>query len=124
MSGNGGAPGSIDFMVDKENLYREETVTDLKIATIRRLFPVNLDGSEDNTRETIFIGSTQLGTPQGPIPMQAKLEASSLEEAMELFPKAMEIETQKVVESFKRMQQQQEQQKKADDSRIIIPGVN
>ncbi len=124
MSGNGGAPGSIDFIVDKKNLYREETVTDLKIASIRRLFPVNIDGSDDNTRETIFIGSTQLGTPQGPIPIQARLEAESLEQAMDIFPKAMEEETQKVVESFKKMQEQQAQQKKSSDSRIIMPGVN
>lgn len=123
MSGNGGAPGSIDFIVDTKNLYKEQIITDFKIATIRQLTPVNLDGSVDQSRETIFIGSTQLGTPQGPIPMQAKLEASNIEEAMDAFPKAMEIETQKVVESFKRMQEQQEQQKKAKDSRIIIPGM-
>ncbi len=120
MNGNGGAPGSIDFIVDKENLYQEKTITDLKIASIRQLSPVNLDGSEDSSREVIFIGSTQLGTPQGPVPIQAKLEASSLEEAMEAFPKAMEVETQKVVESFKRMQ---EAQKKSQDSRIIMPGM-
>ena len=120
MSDNGGAPGSNDFVVDKDNLYREESVTDLKIATIRQLIPVKLDGSTDTGRETIFLGSTQLGTPQGPIPMQATLEATTLEEAMDLFPKAMEAETQKVIENFKRLQ---EQQKKTDDSRIIMPGM-
>ncbi len=120
MSDNGGAPNSIDFMVDKENLYREESVTDLKIATIRQLIPVKLDGSDDTSRESIFLGSTQLGTPQGPIPMQAKLEASSLEQALDLFPKAMEDETKKVVENLKRMQ---EEQKKTSDSRIIMPGM-
>lgn len=127
MSDNGGAPSSNDFVVDKENLYREESVTDLKIATIRQLIPVKLDGSDDGSREIIFLGSTQLGTPQGPIPMQAELEATTLEEAMEQFPKAMEVETQKVIENLKRMQQmqeQQEQQKSANDSRIIIPGMN
>lgn len=124
MSDNGGAPGSLDFLADKKNLYREESITDLKIATIRRLVPIHLDGSEDTGRETLFIGSTQLGTPQGPIPMQAKLEAATLEQALDAFPKAMEIETKKVVESFKRMQEQQAQQKKAKDSRIIMPGMN
>ncbi len=124
MNDNGGTPSSNDFVVDKDNLYREESVTDLKIATIRQLIPVKLDGSEDSSRETIFLGSTQLGTPQGPIPMQAELEATTLEEAMEQFPKAMEVETQKVVENLKRMQQMQEQQKSASDSRIIIPGMS
>jgi hypothetical protein len=52
--------------------------------------------------------------------MQAKLEAATLEEAMDLFPKAMELETQKVIENFKRMEAQQKKEK----SNIIIPGMN
>ena len=121
MNSNGGQPGSLNFTVDKNNLYREESVTDLKIANIQRLTPVRLDGSEDESRETIFLGRTQLSTPQGPIPIQAKLTAQTLEEAMNVFPKAMEAETQKVVESFKKMQ---EQQQKTEKSRIIVPGMN
>ncbi|RLC20908.1 MAG: cytoplasmic protein [Deltaproteobacteria bacterium] len=121
MNSNGGQPGSLNFTVDKNNLYREESVTDLKIANIQRLVPVHLDGSEDESRETIFLGRTQLSTPQGPIPIQAKLTAQTLEEAMNVFPKAMEAETQKVVESFKKMQ---EQQQKTEKSRIIVPGMN
>ncbi len=124
MSNNSGQPGSIDFTVDKKNLYREESITDLKIANIQKLVPVNLDGTEDTTRETVFLGRSQLSTPQGPVPLQAKLEANSLEDAMDQFPKVMENETQKVVESFQRMQQQQEQQQKKDQSRIIVPGGN
>lgn len=120
MNTNSGQPGNLNFTVDKKNLYREEAVTDLKIASIQRLIPIHLDGSEDSTREPIFLGRTQLSTPQGPIPIQAKLEAKTLEEAMDIFPKAMEAETRKVVESFRRMQ---EQQKKTKDSRIIVPGM-
>ena len=111
--------GSIDFVVDQDNLYREESITDLKIATIRQLIPITPDGSDDKGRDSIFLGSTQLGTPQGPIPIQAKLEATNLKEAMAEFPKAMEAETKQVVENLKRMH---EQQKKAQDSRIIMPG--
>ena len=124
MNYKGGQPGSLNFEVDKSNLYREESITDLKIANIQRLVPVHLDGSEDSSREAVFLGRTQLSTPQGPIPIQAKLTAKTLEEAMDIFPKAMEAETQKVVESFKQMQEQQQQQKKAEQSRIIIPGMN
>ena len=120
MADNGGAPNNLDFQVDKTNLYREIAITDLKIANIRQLIPVNIDGSDDTSRETIFIGNTQLGTPQGPIPMQAVLEATSIEEAMELFPKAMELETHKVIENFKRMEAQQKKEK----SNIILPGMN
>lgn len=120
MNDNGGSPSGIDFLVDKENLFREESITDLKVATIRQLIPIKPDGSDDCDRESIFIGSTQLGSPQGPIPIQAKLEAATFEQAMDVFPKAMEEETKKVVENLKRMH---EQQKKAQDSRIIMPGV-
>ena len=120
MVNKGGEPNNLDFQVDKTNLYREISITDLKIANIRQLIPVNIDGTDDTSRETIFIGNTQLGTPQGPIPMQAKLEASTMEEAMNLFPKAMELETQKVIENFKRMEAQQKKEK----SNIIMPGLN
>ncbi|MDD9304163.1 MAG: cytoplasmic protein [Desulfobacter sp.] len=120
MNDNGGSPNSIDFLVDKDHLFREQTITDLKIATIRQLIPIKADGSDDADREPIFIGSTQLGTPQGPIPMQAKLEAATLGQAMDAFPQAMEEETKKVVENLKRMH---EQQKKSQDSRIIMPGM-
>ena len=120
MGDNGGAPNSLNFQVDKTNLYREISITDLKIANIRQLIPMNVDGTDDTSRETIFIGNTQLGTPQGPIPMQAKLEATTMEEAMDLFPQAMELETQKVIENFKRMEAQQKKEK----SNIIMPGIN
>ena len=120
MAQTSGLPGNFDFSVDKTNLYREEALTDLKIASIQRLLPIHLDGSEDNTREPIFLGRTQLSTPQGPIPIQAKLEAKTLEDAMDILPKAVEAETRKVVENFRQMQ---EQQKKAEESRIIVPGM-
>jgi hypothetical protein len=120
MSGNGGAPNSIDFLVDRDHLYREETITDLKIATIRQLIPIQADGSPDENRETIFVGSTQLGTPQGPIPIQVRLEADSFDQAMDVFPRAMEAETRKVIDNLRQMH---EQQKKASESRIIMPGV-
>ena len=120
MADKGGTPNNLNFQVDKTNLYREISITDLKIANIRQLIPVNIDGSDDTSRETIFIGNTQLGTPQGPIPMQAVLEATSIEEAMDFFPEAMELETQKVIENFKRMEARQKKEK----SNIIMPGMN
>ncbi|THB77232.1 MAG: cytoplasmic protein [Desulfobacteraceae bacterium] len=120
MADNGAQPSGLNFTVDKENLYREESVTDLKFANIQKLIPINLDGTTDNTRETVYIGRTQLNTPQGPVPIQAVIEAASLEDAMDAFPAAMEAETQKVVEAFQKMQAEQ---KKKQDSRIIVPGM-
>ncbi len=112
----------IDFSVDKKNLYREEAITDVKVASIRRLIPVNTDGTDDKSRTQLFIGHTQLMSPEGPVPIQAKLKANNLPEALEAFPKAMEVELAEMVEKLKQMQQQQQQSKQQDDSRIIVPG--
>ncbi len=120
MAGTNEIPVDLNFTVDKENLYREESVTDYKIANIQKLIPIKSDGSTDDNRETVFIARSQLNSPQGPIPIQARLEAKSLEEAMDMFPKAMETETKKVAKAFKRMQEQQ----KKKDSRIIVPEMN
>ena len=111
----------IDFTVDRENLYREESITDLKVASIRRMVPVTQSGEDDPSRTPIFLGHTQIITPQGPLPLQARLMANNLEEAMEAFPGAMEQEMAKMVEQLRRMQEE-EQKKQHDDSRIIVPG--
>lgn len=116
-------PGSeqIDFTVDKDNLYREESITDLKVASIRRMVPVTADGKDDPSRTPIFLGHTQILTPQGPLPLQARLMANNLSEAMQAFPAAMEQEMSKMIEEIRKMQAE-EQKKQRDDSRIIVPG--
>jgi hypothetical protein len=112
----------IDFTVDKTNLYREEALTDLKVASIRRLLPILPDGTEDKSRTPLFMGHTQLMSPQGPVPIQSPLSANSLEEAMEEFPGAMKKALEEVVENVKKMQEEQMKQQGKDDSRIIVPG--
>ena len=115
----------INFNVDKKNLYREESITDLKVASIRRLTPVKADGTEDSTRQTLFIGQTQLMSPEGPLPIQSELAASTIEEAIDAFPNAMQRALNEVVAKIKKMQAQQKQQSQSgrgDDSRIIVPG--
>ena len=111
----------IDFTVDSKNLYREESITDLKVASIRRMVPVTADGQDDPTRTPIFLGHTQIITPQGPLPLQARLMANNMSEAMDAFPAAMENEMAKMIEQIRRMQEE-EQKKQRDDSRIIVPG--
>lgn len=113
-----GQPNTIDFSVDTSNLYREEAITDLKVASIRRLIPVLADGSDDPSRKPLFFGHTQLMTPQGPIPIQSELEVESLEEAIKIFPEVMQTEMDKVIENVRRLQEQQRQD---NDSRIIVP---
>jgi hypothetical protein len=114
-------PQDIDFTVDKSNLYREESITDLKVASIRQLVPVKADGSADSSRTPIFMGHTQLMTPEGPLPVQSRLMANNLDEAFAEFPGAMQKALAEMVERLKEMQQQSQNQKN-DDSRIIVPG--
>ncbi|WP_319525347.1 cytoplasmic protein [uncultured Desulfosarcina sp.] len=111
----------IDFTVDRKNLYREESITDLKVASIRRMVPVTESGDDDPSRTPIFLGHTQILTPQGPLPLQARLMANNLQEAMDAFPAAMEQEMAQMIEQLRKMQEE-EQRKQRDDSRIIVPG--
>jgi hypothetical protein len=106
---------SINFSVDRTNLYREENFTDLKIASIRRLTPVKPDGSADKTRKTIFVGHTNLITPNGPLPIQNMIQAKELQQAIKKFPEAMQSAMERLVEEAKKHKQKEE-------SRIIVPG--
>ena len=112
----------IDFTVDQNNLYREESITDLKVASIRRMVPITADGKDDPSRSPAFFGHTQILTPQGPVPLQARLMANTVAEAIEAFPEAMEKEMAQMVDQLRKMQAEEQQKKQADDSRIIVPG--
>lgn len=111
----------IDFTVNKSELYREVVFTDLRAASIRKLVPILEDGTDDKTRDVIFVGATQLMTPEGALPIQTRLKATSLKQALDEFPYAMRLALSEVVEEIKKLQQEQQRQPK-DDSRIIVPG--
>ena len=101
--------------VDTENLYREESVTDLRAATIRQLVPIRVDGSDDETRSRRFIGDTTLMTQMGPIPVQFPLEAETLEKAFELFPDGIQSAIERLNERAKELARE-------EASRIVVPG--
>ena len=98
----------INLDVDRNNLYREDSVTDIKVAAIRRLTPIKSDGSDDDSRESIFMGQTQLMSPSGPILLQSLLEAKTLEEAIDNFPVAMQKEVEKAMVQAEKEQQGKE----------------
>jgi hypothetical protein len=117
----------VDFSVDRQNLYQEETFTDLKIASIRRLTPIKPDGSIDKTRKTVFVGETHLMTPSGPLPVQTAIAAKDLQQAVKRFPEAMTAAVEKLAEEVKRLRQQESSSiitpgGGKDQSRIILPG--
>ena len=105
----------IDLKLDGNNLYREESFTDMKTGAVRRLTPVKSDGSEDESREAIFIAQTQLMSPEGALPVSAMLEAKTLAEAIQVFPEAVKKEVERIVEIAQKAKQE-------DSSRIIVPG--
>ena len=105
-----------DIKVSTDNLYKEESFTDLKLATIRRLTPVKIDGAIDDSREPIFTGMTQLMSPNGPVPVQCIIEgAKSLSEAAAKLPEAIEKTVQAMIAEAKEMQRQ-------ESSKLIVPG--
>lgn len=112
----------VEFKLDRSNLYLEESFTDLKIGTIKRLKPVKVDGSEDKSRKTVFVGHTTVMTPNGPLPIQNVIEAKELAQAIKKFPEALQESMDRLIEEVKKYQEQQESQIQTPDSNIIIPG--
>jgi hypothetical protein len=106
----------INVEVDKEGLYLEDSFTDLKAGSIRRLTPVTADGLADKKRKTLFMAHTQLMTQMGLIPIQCELEAENLNEALDKFPAAVNDAVEKLVEKANEMRRQ-------EASRIIVPGA-
>jgi hypothetical protein len=96
-----------DVKMDVANLYREESYTDLKTGGIRKLVPIQLDGSEDTSRDAVFTGHTQLMSPHGPLPLQGAIEAKTFEEAVAKFPQAMEDAMNKMIEEAQQYQREQ-----------------
>lgn len=113
---NGSGTKITDIKVSTDNLYKEESFTDLKLATIRRLTPVKIDGTVDESREPIFTGMTQLMSPNGPVPVQCIIEgAKNLSEAAAKLPEAIEKTVQAMIAEAKEMQRQ-------ESSKLIVPG--
>jgi len=104
-----------ELEVDRNNLYREETFTDLKVAWIRRLTPVTPDGSPDPSRTAVFSGETQLMSPAGPIPVSCPIEAESLEQALERLPQALQRAVDEMMTAAEELRRQ-------EMTRLVIPG--
>ena len=100
--------------MDSTQIYLEETFTDRKVGTIRRLTPVTADGSTDAARPVIFVGQAQVMTPMGAIPISFELEAVSLNVAIEKFGAAAEQAVQQTMRELQEMRREQA-------SSLVIP---
>jgi hypothetical protein len=103
-----------DFDMNPSELYREETFTDHRIGSVRRLVPVWSDGSDDTARATLYVGQAQMLTPLGALPLHFEIEAGSLEEAISRFGAAAQRAAQETIEELKEM-------RRDASSSIVIP---
>jgi len=95
-----------DLAMDPSNLYKEETITDRKVGTIRTLIPVKSDGSADDSREVEFVGETQIMTPMGALPINFQIEAKTLDEAAEKYGDAGKEAVEKAVKELQQMRRE------------------
>jgi hypothetical protein len=107
---------SNEIKMDASALYREETFTDNTVGTLRRLTPVTASGDPDPTRSAQFVGSTQVMTTAGPLPLSFEIPSETLAEAAEAFGEAAKGAFEKTMEELKEMQRQQA-------SSIVVPGA-
>ena len=113
---------TVDFNLDRTNLYREESYTDLKVGTVKRFIPVLPDGSVDKARKTFFLGQTNVYTEHGPLPIQNVIQAKELAQAFKRFPEAMEEAMQRLMEEAQQMREEKTSPLiQTPESRIIVP---
>ena len=104
-----------EIKLDRRNLYREETITDLRVGSIQRLVPIKPDGKRDEAREVIYVGQTQIMSQAGAIPVSARIDAIDLDDALRKFPQAMQKAVENLVDEVNRLRREQM-------SRIVVPG--
>lgn len=100
--------------MESTQIYREETFTDRKVGTIRRLTPVAADGSTDSARPVIYVGQAQVMTPMGAVPISFELDAVSLNVAIEKFGAAAEEAVHQTMRELQEMRREQA-------SSLVIP---
>jgi len=99
---------------DLANLYREEAYTDLKVAQIRVLRPVLPTGADDPARTPQFFASTTVMTEMGALPVEGPVDATTLEEAFNKFPDAVQTALDRMIRRAQEMQLE-------ESKRIVVP---
>lgn len=105
-----------EIKLDSAHLYREETFTDRRAGTLRRLVPVDAQGGDDASRPVIYEGHASLMTPAGALPLQFEIDAKSLDDALKQFPDIARQALEHTLEELRRMQRESQ-------SSIVVPGA-
>ena len=103
-----------EVRLDSANLYREETFTDRRAGTVRRLTPVTVSGAPDPSRPLQFSGQTQLLTPAGILPLSFEIPAATLEEALQKFPEGVKEAIEQAIDEARELRREAA-------SRIVVP---
>jgi hypothetical protein len=115
-----------ELEMDGAQLCREDVFTDSRIGTIRRLTPVQRDGSPDPTRPVVFAGQTQILTSGGMLPLAFEIEAATLAEAVQKFGAAAKDALDETMREIEEMRRQAASQLVLPDaaaaSSILTPG--
>jgi hypothetical protein len=100
--------------MDPTQIYLEETFTDRRVGTIRRLTPVTGTGLPDAARPIIFVGQAQVMTPMGAVPISFELDSTTLDGAIANFGDAAEHAVQQTMQELQEMRREQA-------SSLVIP---
>ena len=100
--------------MDASELYREETITDRRVGTIRMMTPITPDGSVDDKRPVLFVGEAQMLTSVGPLPISFDIEAAALAEAVAKYGVAAKDGFERAVRELQDLRRQQA-------SSIVVP---
>ncbi|MDX1460389.1 MAG: hypothetical protein R3348_04980 [Xanthomonadales bacterium] len=95
-----------EIAMEVAELTREDVFTDNRIGTIRQLTPVTEDGETDTSREVRYLGSTQIMTPAGALPLSFEIPAASLKEAVAGFGEAAQEAVEQTMSELKELQRQ------------------
>lgn len=101
--------------MNPNELYREENYTDQKMGSIRKLIPVTAEGSDDDSRPVQFVGSAQVMTPMGAVPLTFALDGTTVGEAAADFAGKAQLAVEQTAKEIEQMRRDQA-------SQIVVPG--
>jgi len=109
-----GTPERGPVQMDATQVYREDTFTDRRVGTIRRMTPVTAGGEPDAARPVLYVGQAQIMTPMGALPLSFEIDADSLPAAIEKFGPAAEVAVQQTMRELQELRRE-------SASSLVIP---
>ena len=99
-----------DIEFNADDLWKEEVITDRTVGSIRVMTPVTADGEDDPNRSVEYYAQTQIMTQAGALPIEGKIDAETLRDAISKFGATAKDALQEMMERMREMQREQAQQ--------------